>query len=234
MIKEIFTELFEPDSDQIKMLKQADATEQAFRESAPQFYNLHLATHGFFAQAEKKSALTPDANRLEQQRLYSERDRMIRGFSPGLLSGLVFSGANRKPELNKDDGILTADEIASLSLDGVNLVVLSACETGLGEVAGGEGLLGVQRAFQVAGASSTVASLWEVGDVATRRLMERFYRNYWQKEMGKLDALREAQLYLLRHPEAVRGDSRVSAKSIELKRLSPQFWAAFQLSGDWR
>jgi CHAT domain-containing protein len=163
------------------------------------------------------------------------REQVIRGFHPGLLSGLAFSGANRPPSPDQDDGILTADEIASLSLDGVDLVVLSACETGLGEVAGGEGLLGVQRAFQVAGARSTVASFWQVEDVATRRLMERFYRNYWEEEMSKLDALRDAQLYLLNHPEAIRGDRPLRAQTNdEPKRLSPQFWAAFSLSGDWR
>ena len=138
-------------------------------------------------------------------------------------------------KLDKDDGILTADEIAALSLEGVDLVVLSACETGLGEVAGGEGLLGVQRAFLVAGAHATVASLWEVGDVPTRRLMERFYRNYWEHEMSKVDALREAQLYLLNHPEEIRGVRRVKpGKDDQPQRLSPEFWAAFVLSGDWK
>ena len=76
-----------------------------------------------------------------------------------------------------------------MPLENVDLVVLSACETGLGEVAGGEGLLGVQRAFQVSGARTTIASLWQVDDSATRILMERFYRNRWQEKMTKLDAL---------------------------------------------
>ncbi|WP_197442341.1 CHAT domain-containing protein [Lignipirellula cremea] len=241
-IKEVFNDLFQHGPDAVKTLTQSDATEQQFREAASRFDTLHLATHGFFAEPEKKPAAASD----ERQRFSAigDREQLIRGFNPGLLSGLAFSGANRSPETDKDDGILTADEIASLSLDGVDLVVLSACETGLGEVAGGEGLLSVQRAFQVAGARSTVASLWEVGDIATQRLMERFYRNYWEKKMSKIDALREAQLFLLNHPEAirdldhpeaVRGDKRVRPASPQAPaRLSPQFWAAFSLSGDWR
>src|SRR5512135_3798916 len=100
--------------------------------------------------------------------------------------------------LGKDDGILTALEVAELDLSGVALAVLSACETGLGEVAGGEGLLGLQRAFQVAGAKLVVASLWSVGDEPTRVLMGRFYDNLWRKGLTPRAALREAQLYMLR------------------------------------
>ncbi len=101
---------------------------------------------------------------------------------------------------------MTADEIAYLRLEGVRLAVLSACETGLGEVAGGEGLIGIQRAFQIAGARSTIASLWKVNDAATRRLMQEFYTNYLDKEMSVLDSLREAQLWAMKNPhEFLRG-----------------------------
>ena len=109
---------------------------------------------------------------------------------------------------------------------------LSACETGLGEVAGGEGLIGIQRAFQIAGVRTTVASLWKVNDQATRVLMERFYRNLWEKEIGHLDALREAQLYILNNPDSVRSLEVPNDESA--KRASPKLWAAFQISGDWK
>src|SRR5213078_1602900 len=103
----------------------------------------------------------------------------VAGFHPGLLSGIVLAGANRPPQAGQDDGILTALEVAELDLGQVELATLSACETGLGEVAGGEGLLGLQRAFQVAGARSVVASLWKVDDRATQELMGAFYKAYW-------------------------------------------------------
>ncbi|QDV54197.1 CHAT domain-containing protein [Rosistilla oblonga] len=239
-IQEVFSQWFGTTPEQMVSLTKDAATEKQFRDSASEYHYLHLATHGFFAAADKPSALSSESKGVLQTPF--SREEILRGFNPGLLSGLAFSGANRKPELDQDDGILTADEIAALRLDNVDLVVLSACETGLGEVAGGEGLLGVQRSFQVAGARSTVASLWQVGDVATKLLMERFYRNLWEKKMSKLDALREAQLHLLNHPEEVldnesfRGDRRVrpAKNKTQPNRLSPQFWAAFSLSGDWR
>ena len=169
---------------------------------------------------------------------------------PGLLSGLAFAGANGPPEPEQDDGILTAMEIAALDLNQVDTVVLSACETGLGEVAGGEGLLGLQRAFQITGAKTCVASLWSVNDAGTRVLMERFYDNLWGKKMGKLAALREAQRWALRNPaefyaKLTEDEKRVATKVRGLATneatlptdnpgLPPFYWAAFVLSGDWR
>ena len=123
------------------------------------------------------------------------------------------------------------------------MVTLSACETGLGESAGGEGLLGLQRAFQIAGTKTVISGLWKVPDSATQMLMVRFYENLWAKKMGKLAALREAQIWMLRE---VPKDPRLLAKAsrgLELdatpgdvgsEGLSPRHWAAFVLSGDWR
>jgi CHAT domain-containing protein len=124
------------------------------------------------------------------------------------------------------------------------LAVLSACETGLGEVAGGEGLLGIQRAFQMSGARTTVASLWKVDDAMTQRMMTAFYRNVLEHDQSYLDALRNAQLEMLRElrdpeqrdallAEVYRGaDAPVGQETIV--RGAPYFWAAFTLSGDWR
>jgi len=153
---------------------------------------------------------------------------------PGLLSGLAFAGVNHDPDDKKEDGIVTALDITGLDLRKVDTVVLSACETGLGEVAGGEGLLGLQRAFEVAGAKTCVASLWKVPDAATARLMQRFYENLWEKKLGKLEALREAQLWMLRD-EGARSGLKFDEKETKASEPMPPFyWAAFVLSGDWR
>ncbi len=134
----------------------------------------------------------------------------------------------------QDDGYLSADEIALMPLGGAELVVLSACESGLGQTAGGEGMLGIQRAFQVAGARSTIATLWKVNDEATRRIMEEFYRNYLTKKMSPLEALRAAQLWALNNPDLVPRGADPPADAESVRRLPPRYWAAFTLSGDWR
>ncbi len=136
--------------------------------------------------------------------------------------------------------------MAELDLSGVELTVLSACQTALGATAGGrqaggEGLLGLQRAFQVAGARGVVATLWDVDDEATRALMERFYANFWQKKLMRLEALREAQLWMLRagwrrEPAQPRSVESVPPKAPagQPDHVPPDYWAAFVLSGDWR
>lgn len=231
-IQTLYGNLFETKPDDPRALVQRQAGEAQFRELAPRYRHLHLATHGFFAGAEHASALQAQAAGTDRGRAVpASRDTPLVGNNPGLLSGLALAGANREPTSAADDGILTAQEIAVLDLSGVDTVVLSACDTGLGETAGGEGLLGVQRAFQVAGARTTVASFWKVDDLVTRLLMERFYRNLWDKEMTRLDALREAQLYVLDHPEALRGGDATRETD---ERTSPRLWGAFSLSGDWR
>jgi len=123
----------------------------------------------------------------------------------------------------------------------MSATTLSACETGLGKSAGGEGLLGLQRAFQTAGAKTVVASLWKVPDKATQLLMSRFYDNLWQKKMSKIEALREAQRWLLhegsKQPGLSRGlelPSSAEEPASQAAGLSPRYWAAFVLSGDWR
>src|SRR6202043_447998 len=94
--------------------------------------------------------------------------------------------------------------IAGFRLEQLQVGMLSACETGLGEVGGGEGVFGLQRAFHVAGARNVVASLWNVNDQATAALMAQFYHNLWQEKMAPLPALRQAQLTIYRHPERIK------------------------------
>jgi CHAT domain-containing protein/Tfp pilus assembly protein PilF len=221
----------------VTLLEKSAATESAVRKEAAVHRYLHVATHGFFAPPEILSATAPRAR--PEMDLFGKGD--VRGFHPGLLSGIVLAGANRPPTPGEDDGILTAMEVETIDLAKTELVVLSACETGLGKTAGGEGILGLQRAFQVAGAGSVVSSLWSVEDDATRLLMERFYDNLWSKKLPKAEALREAQLFLLREAPRqgllVRGPPRLNAPQplpAANRPTPPFYWAAFVLSGDWR
>ena len=224
----------------VELLLGDEATESAFRQQAVTHRWLHLATHGFYDPPElrelKRAQVAHDKGDLTQGLF--ERGG-IAGYNPGLLSGLALAGANRQTvNSGEDDGILTAIEVSSIDLTGVELAVLSACETGLGSTAGatagGEGLLGLQRAFQMAGARTVMAGLWQVPDRETMLLMQRFYRNVWDKKLPKAQALREAQIWLLRDGKPPRGLDIPDEKANPSKRLLPKYWAAFVLSGDWR
>ncbi len=220
-------------------LRGAAATVQALRTRAPGMEYVHLATHGLFAPAPLRSALAP-ADEVVREPLVDERFSAASKLTithPGLLSSIALAGANHL------HGMLTATELAEIDLSRARLVVLSACETGLGDTAGGEGLLGLQRALHVAGARSAVTSLWQVNDSATQTLMVEFYTNLWQRKQPPLAALRAAQRALLtgydydpRSGMLVRGPAgeRVVPSGLGGKRLSPYYWAGFTLSGDWR
>ncbi len=225
-------------------LRGAKATKAALAGALAKHRFAHLATHGYFAPESMRSYLDRDDKRKPD--LFGREG--VSGFDPALLSGLVLAGANR-PTLT-DDGLLKASEIAEMDLSRVELAVLSACQTGLGKEAAGEGILGLQRAFAVSGCKTVVSSLWSVHDAATAVLMERFYDNLWRKRLGKLEALRQAQLEVMRHPELVEGRAKTmrgtpglrgAGKAAELvvggkkERRSPvAWWGAWQLSGDWR
>jgi tetratricopeptide (TPR) repeat protein len=220
----------------------------------PRLRWLHLATHGYFQAPPKEARSYLRRGGLEMFALAGQESG-VPLVNPLLYSGLVLSGANQ----NAENGVLTALEVSNLDLRGCELVVLSACETGLGTIASGEGLLGLQRGFHVAGARTVVSSLWSVSDPATSVLMEQFYKNLWgEKPLGRLEALRQAQLFVLNHPDKVReragllskellakrGSSdelRGKGKEIELgiggdrpesRKSHPAWWAAFVLSGD--
>jgi CHAT domain-containing protein len=248
----------------VTLLTGTEASELRLRQAMPRNRFIHLATHGFFADPAFRSALQND---LTSERLFGVLQEVdadasfgritVAGRNPLLLSGIVLAGANRPPRADDqgrptgDDGILTAEEVAYLDLTDTELVVLSACQTGLGDVAGGEGVFGLQRAFHLAGARTTVATLWPVDDQATRALMVEFYRNLWERKLPKVEALRQAQLTMLarddpdrRRLERGREVERpgvpqpLPAPTASLpnpaRRLSPYDWAGFTLSGDWR
>jgi CHAT domain-containing protein/ankyrin repeat protein len=169
---------------------------------------LHIATHGYFLQ---------DLSEIEaNDRLLGIQRKRLEA-NPLLRTGLMLTGAEnslKADSLNPkmENGILTAYEAMSLDLDNTELVILSACETGLGEVKNSEGVYGLQRAFIVAGARCVLMSMWTVDDEATKELMTLFYEN-WFKTKNKHQAFRIAQMEL------------------QKKFPNPYYWGAFVLIG---
>jgi CHAT domain-containing protein/Tfp pilus assembly protein PilF len=214
----------------VQVLTGRDASERAVKQLGPGRRILHLATHGFFLGDQCASAL--DNTRAVGGLVGSARPKQAaprRARSqelpenPLLLSGLAMAGANRRAAAgpDEDDGILTAEEVASLDLQGTEWAVLSACDTGLGEFKAGEGVLGLRRAFQIAGARTVIMSLWSVEDQATRVWMRALYDGRLNKRLNTADAVREASLSVLR----ARRSSGLSTH--------PFYWAAFVAAGDW-
>lgn len=236
-IGRLWRELHEMDDRQapsIDVLTEQDATEQAIKVLGPGRSVLHIATHGFFLGDECVPSTsgsrgvgglvntTPTATATSVAGRRPRRPAVPE--NPLLLSGLALAGANRRAssDLDEDDGILTAEEVASLDLSGVEWAVLSACETGLGTVAAGEGVLGLRRAFQTAGARTVIMSLWSVDDRATRQWMEALYRARLGDHLDTADAVRQASLTLIR-------ERRANGQSAH-----PFYWAGFVAAGDWR
>lgn len=186
-----------------KVRASAEASESAIKSvQAPRI--LHIATHGFFIGDPQPAG--PNA------------DRASTSVSPSplLRSGLALVGANNRQAGEEEDGLLTGLEASGLDLHGTKLVVLSACDTGVGEVRVGEGVFGLRRAFTLAGAESLVMSLWPVSDQVTRELMVSYYKNVSQG-LGRGEALRRAKLDMIRRPN----------------RSHPFYWASFIQSGEW-
>jgi tetratricopeptide (TPR) repeat protein/CHAT domain-containing protein len=182
---------------------------------APRWRYLHLASHGYFEESPPQPVVRRPTG--EGPTFGEWREHLTYTRNPLLLSGLVLSGANRAPE-----NVLTAEEVAGLDLRGMELAVLSACETGLGRVAGGEGVLGLQRAFQIAEARTLVTSLWSVSDPATSVLMEEFYTNLWEKHLPKLEALRRAQVTVLRNPDRVHQRTRELREALAKRGMTEE------------
>ena len=180
---------------------------------------LHLATHAFYLPNITRQANNdPLIKSQGAGRRGSVSVNNLRGESPLLRSGIALAGANQPSANPNDDGYLTALEVAQLDWEGMELVVISACESGRGDIQSGEGVYGLKRAIAVAGAKSSLLSLWKVDDAATAAFMESFYKRLKDGE-GRGNALASTQAEFRDHP-------------IPLWR-EPYVWAAFQLSGDW-
>ena len=201
----------------VTRLSGARASEAAFKNEAPGKRVLHLATHGFFADEHCPSALEAMMTDLDV------RPGNISDENPLLLTGLALSGANQRQHAGPEheDGILTAEEIAAMDLQGVEWAVLSACDTGLGVIRRGEGVLGLRRAFQIAGVQTVIMSLWQVDDEAAQRWMSALYEARFDNASGAADAVWQASQNELQQRRA-NGQS-----------THPFFWAPFVATGDW-
>ncbi len=200
-----------------------NATESRLRQAALRKEVLHISTHGFFLDGSCPSLIAG----VRGVGLLVEDEpggRKSKGDGAFALSGLALAGANRREEAGPDeeDGILTAEEIATFDLSGVRWAVLSACETGLGTIRAGEGILGLRRAFQIAGARTLITSLWAVGDQATREWMNILYEGRFLNGMDTMESVRAADLSVLRR---LRQDG---------ESVHPFYWAGFIAAGDWR
>jgi CHAT domain-containing protein len=171
---------------------------------------LHVATHGFFLNDQQMAVV------VKPMGFDPETFSPSLGENPLLRSGLALSGANLRQSGTSDDGILTAAEAAQLDLLGTELVVLSACETGVGTVQTGEGVYGLRRALVLAGAQAQLASLWKVADGPTQELIVDYYQRLLKGE-GRSAALRATQKAMLANPD----------------RQHPYYWAAFIPIGNW-
>jgi CHAT domain-containing protein/Tfp pilus assembly protein PilF len=198
------------------VLTRAKATKQALKDH-PTPHILHIATHGFFFDevVHRPPSLAGRALLLSDESADTPGGPEVRLLHPLLRSGLALAGAN-KLRSGEGEGILTALEAAALPLWGTQLVVLSACDTGVGMVMNGEGVHGLRRALVLAGAATQMMSLWPVSDEGTRDLMIAYYTAL-QAGQGRGEALQQVQRQLLTRPD----------------RQHPFYWASFIQSGEW-
>jgi len=198
-----------------RLLEQQQASVAAVTEkSAPKM--LHLATHAYFLPDQAPSQ---NSAGMQMPGTRGMRVAALQKESPLLRSGIVLAGANQPNANPTDDGYLTALEVAQLDWGGTDLVVISACESGRGEIRTGQGVYGLKRSIAVAGARSSLLSLWKVDDAATAAFMQSFYERL-KKGEGRADALAATQKEFRNYK--IPGWRH------------PYVWAAFQLSGDWK
>jgi CHAT domain-containing protein len=202
-------------SEPVTMLTGSEASEENFKRDAAGKRVIHVASHGFYA-----SSRTEDAS---GTRGWPGMDTLAVGENRLLCSGLLLAGSNLcdvdESHSGDEDGVLTAEEVAGMDLSGTELVVLSACESGLGKVEDGEGVYGLRRAFQTAGAQTVISALWSVSDQSTANLMGSLYRSQSDNLPQILHDIELSRIHEL----------RASGQSDH-----PLNWAAFVAIGDWK
>ncbi len=201
-------------NEPVTVMFDADASEDRFKVDAPGTRIIHIATHGYFLNSGCR-------DNSPQYRHYYESDWV--GENPMLLSGLFLAGANHHgrgaDSIGVDDGILTAYEVSAMDLSGTSLVVLSACESGLGDIKNGEGVYGLRRAFQMAGARTVVSTLWPIMDKTSSEMLSQLY----DRQGDSLsETLRKIQL------------RKIDELREQNKSDHPASWAAYIIIGDWR
>lgn len=218
---EMIGDLFTQQNINVTRLTDTSAREEDFKLLAPRSSILHIATHGFFyPDPDKLKKIINAEKEVGKIQFRGGADTTMRSSNvfiqssnPLMRSGLVFARANdfwgKSDQTNGDDGVLTALEVLNIDLRQNQLVVMSACETGLGDIAGSEGVYGLQRSFRMAGSQKLIMSLWQVPDAETAEFMKIFYTN-----LIKTANLRE---------------SFIQAQKQMRQKYDPYFWAAFVL-----
>jgi CHAT domain-containing protein len=209
---------------QVSYYTGSEATEEIFKNEAPKSRIVHVATHGFFYPDPKEIDAGLESENESGPLIFrgGKAGFGVRNFvhnkNPLMRSGIVLAGANdvwfrtqttNENSLYKEDGVLTAQEVATIDMRSTDLVVLSACETGLGDIKGSEGVYGLLRSFKMAGVKTLIISLWQVPDKETAEFMTLFYKNLIKSN--------DIELSFYKAQEAMR------------KKYDPYYWAAFVL-----
>lgn len=197
--------------DNLQYLDSIHATEESFK--AMSYHSpdvIQISTHGFFASDSKTITETHFLQQYQKSVFGNMSEPQV---SPMMRSGVIMAGGNgawtgKQIVEGIEDGILTAEEVSRLNLSGTELVTLSACQSGLGEVSSAEGVFGLQRGFKMAGVKTLIVSLWKVNDATANEFMQQFYTR-WLAGDSKAEAFKKAQM------------------AIKEKHPNPYFWAPF-------
>jgi CHAT domain-containing protein/Tfp pilus assembly protein PilF len=221
-VRAIFNLLGEGEAE---LYTRGEALEQVLRSrNAPRI--LHLATHGFFLSDMQFLSLADDSNERGLRHVLTapgKKNKRTNIENPLIRSGIALAGANNalnSSDTDQTDGIVTSEKVLGLSLQGTDMVVLSACKTGIGEVSAGEGVYGLRRAFTQAGAKSIVMSMWSVPDKETKEFMINFYEKMMSGGLNRCQALRQAALQQMKIVKERYGT------------VNPFFWGAFVFMGE--